>query len=222
MGTDDSELTPPRGTPKSVPFIGALPSTPPPKPHIIPGARISTPPPIPNATKRPSISPPPLSNAASRIIPPPLPASEVDEGQEPTNPRIKTSEQQKMLELLRSFYPEDQPRLDMNGNALPVLHLHLKDQNDALLLEIEGNTKFLFRFIPVKYAVIGATILTLAAAGLAAHSCSETKKLEQRIEQLEKQKSPNKTSHLPRYLRNPPGKPLQKVLSQRKLLKRRA
>ena len=180
----------------------------PPKPTLTPGARISTPPPVPEKAKRASITPPPL------------PVSEVDADPEPTNPRIKNPEQQKMLEILRSFYPKDQPRLDMNGNALPVLQLHLKDQNDALLLEIARNTKFLFRLIPMKYVVIGATILALAAAGAAIHSCSETKKLEQRIEQLEKQKAPKKTSYIPRCLSNPPQKPTQKLIPKRPMRRR--
>ncbi|MCP4648127.1 MAG: hypothetical protein GY852_10425 [bacterium] len=158
---DDSEITPPLRTPKPDPFVGMLPSTPPP--------------------------PPIETNKLAR-------------------------QQKQLLGILRSLYPNESARLAQNGNANPVLQHHLRNQKDDLLMEIEGNTKFFFR-IPMKYAVIGATILTLAAAGLAVHSCSQTKELEQRIEQLEKQK-PKKTSYLPRCLRNPP-KPNQKLISRR-------
>jgi hypothetical protein len=167
MGTDDSEITPPFGTPKPDAFVGVLPSTPP--PHI---------------------------------------------------EEIKFKKKQSMLlEILSSFYPGEFARLSQNGNAHPVLKHHLKHQKDQLLMEIEANSKFFFR-IPMKYAVIGATILTLAAAGLAVHSCSQTKKLEQRIEQLEKQKVPEKTSFVPRCLRSPPQKPKQHIGPKRSIRKR--
>ena len=169
MGTDHSKTTPPLGTPKPDPFVGMLPSTPP---------------------------------------PPPMEKIETN----------KLARQNQLLGILRSFYPNESSRLSQNGNAHPVLQQHLREQRDDLLMEIEGNTKFFFR-IPMKYAVIGATILTLAAAGLAVHSCSQTKKLEQRIEQLEKQK-PKKTSFAPKCLRNPPQRPNQKLISKRPIRRR--
>lgn len=191
--------------------------------------RSRTPPPIPEAAKRPSVSPPPLSRHASS--PPLPPSSREEEPEEDTNPGMFSQEQAGLLKTLMSFYPEETQRLRTNGNAKPMLQHHLKKHKDELIQEIEGNTKLFFR-IPIKYVAIAATALALAAGGVALHSCSEAKGLQQQLQEtkqklrkmeqkLESQK-PEKTSSVPRCLRNPPQKPHQKILLKRRPLRRNA
>ncbi|MBD3398651.1 hypothetical protein GF412_05425 [Candidatus Micrarchaeota archaeon] len=188
------------------------------------------PPPIPEAAKRPCARPPPLPGQSP-------------EQDEPTNPRIYR-DQLSMLETLASFYPDEAQVLRKNGNAKPVLQRHLKHLKDELLMQLEGTTNFFFR-IPLRHVAIGATFFALAAGGLAFHSCTklgelqrsmqeteknqrelqqEIKKLETQLEGLapkEKQK-PKKTSFLPRCLKSPPQKPMQKTIPKRKPIRRAA
>ena len=185
----------------------------PPKPSIIPGARISTPPPIPEKAKRASIIPPVEREANGPEIYP------------------RKNDAQELVETLKCLY-QDEPRILQNGNSNPATFLHVNDARDAILLKLERQTR-LFR-IPTKYLAAAAVALALGTTAFAAHSCNENKLLEQKIEQqqkkldaLEKQlKTPkqakSKTSYLvPKSLRNPSSKPSQKMLSQRKLLRKR-
>ncbi len=129
------------------------------------------------------------------------------------------------------------PPIYQNRKARPAVLGDVLDANDDVILKLERQTK-LFRPVPLRWFVAAALILSAVSFGFGMRSCSvsrELKESQEKIELLEKKldalekkdsspkpKADAKTSFVPRSLRNPPGKPPQKVLSQRKLLRRTA
>jgi hypothetical protein len=168
------------------------------------------------------------------MAPPPIPEKIDGEGPaETTNPSIRTIESQKamFLSVLRAFYPDDL-RTSRNGNGKPVLQMHLQQAKDDTLMRVEAETRYFF-LVRSKWVALVATVIALAAGGIAIHSCGENKKLEQRIEQLEngnkelqdlksrieqfekakpapvqnKSEFGPTSSYIPKALRNPPNAP---------------
>jgi hypothetical protein len=184
-------------------------------PHLpMPGKvwadRASQPPPVPETARKRTPFPAPRA-------PPPLPqTADGEDPRETTDPSIRTTEYRKtaLLQILRSFYPDQRTRLQNNGNSLPVLQSHLNRAREDLIMRLESQSLYLF-VIPMKWVALAATAIAIAAGGLAIHSCQENKKLEERIEQLEtkgkaeqqekaKPEAKKVNSYIPKALNKPP------------------
>lgn len=151
------------------------------------GMRISSPPPIPPEALRRSYPPP---------CPTPSPEPADEEPSVATNPNMDPKAIE-FIEMAKRLYPAERFRLGQNGNARPALQLHLKRAREEIILKLESQSLY-FSKIRVKWVALAAAAIAIAAsAGLAIHSCAENTKLEQRIEQLEKDAAAKKSKAKP-------------------------
>lgn len=165
--------------------------------------------------------PPPVPKSLGLRAPPPIPEDPAEDSPaESTNPSIRTveREQQMLLRINKSFYPEDL-RVGLNGNAKPALKIHVDQMRDRIAIDMEAETRYFF-IIPIRWVAAAATVIALASGGLAIHSCMNASEAKEQIElqkkeiqelkkQLEQQKpkhEPKKTeSYIPKALKNPPA-----------------